>query len=126
MLKVEPNLCSETCETSCDGNEDIIVQVESTGEQHEEEEDPLLISFPAIKSEHKVSCTYVISHVCWPCYGAIQCQVSDGLTSSTALWTPTLSKTVFPACLVKNIVVPGDIIWILVWDIPLLPEILGP
>jgi hypothetical protein len=126
LLKVEPNLCSETRETSCDGNEDIIVRVESTGEQHEEE-DPLLISFPAIKSEHKVSCTYVISHVRWPCCGAIQCQVNDGLTSGTAsLWTPTLSETVLSACLVKNRVLPGDIVWILVRDISLLPRYLVP
>jgi hypothetical protein len=60
LLKVEPGLCSETCVTSYDGNEDIIVQVEATDEQ-DEEEDPLLISFPAIKSEHEVSCTGMFS-----------------------------------------------------------------
>lgn len=94
MLKVEPSLRSETCVTSHDGNEVISVQVEATDDQHEEEEDPLLISFPVIKPEHEVSSTYVISPVLggrllicnkihpaislknfcnkdvpWPCYG---------------------------------------------------------
>lgn len=96
LLKVEPDLCSETCVTSHDGNEVITVQAEATDEQHEE--DPLLISFPVIKPEHEVSCIYVISPVLggrllicnkihpaislknpcnkdvpWPCYGAVQC-----------------------------------------------------
>jgi hypothetical protein len=93
LLKVETGLCTETYVTSRDGNEVISVQVEATDEQ-QEVEDPLLISFPVIKPEHEVRCTYVTSPVVgrrlmicskinlaislktfcnktvsWPCYG---------------------------------------------------------
>jgi hypothetical protein len=53
-LKVEPGSDSETCH---DGNQVIDIKVEVTDVQ--EEEDPVLITFPLMKTEHEVSCMMV-------------------------------------------------------------------
>jgi hypothetical protein len=57
LLEVAPG--SEVCETSSqDGNEVLSIKVEDVPdnqEEGEEEEDPLLITFPVIKNEHEVS-----------------------------------------------------------------------
>jgi hypothetical protein len=61
LLKVELGSCSEACLTSChDGNEVIDIKVEEVVDR-EEEEDPLLITFPVIKAEHEVSSVYLPS-----------------------------------------------------------------
>jgi hypothetical protein len=61
LLKVELGSCNEACLTSChDGNEVINIKVEEVIDT-EEEEDPLLITFPAIKTENEVSSTYLLS-----------------------------------------------------------------
>jgi hypothetical protein len=58
FLRVELGSCNETCVTLHDGNEIISIKVEETT-AIQEEEDPLLIKLPAIKSEHEVSCRFV-------------------------------------------------------------------
>jgi hypothetical protein len=61
LLKVELGSCNEACVTSChDGNEVINIKVEEVLDT-EEEEDPLLITFPVINSEHEVSSMYLPS-----------------------------------------------------------------
>jgi hypothetical protein len=61
LLKVVPGSYSEIYLTpSHDGNQVINIKVEDfVGMQEEEEEDPLLIKFPVMKSEHEVSCMSV-------------------------------------------------------------------
>jgi hypothetical protein len=59
LLKVELGSYNETCH---DENEFIDIKVEVTDAQ-EEEEDPLLIKFPLIKSELEVSCMMVCTRV---------------------------------------------------------------
>jgi hypothetical protein len=56
LLKVELGSYSETCH---DGNQFIDVKVEEGTVAQEEEEDPLLITFPIEKSELEVSCMMV-------------------------------------------------------------------
>jgi hypothetical protein len=66
LLKVEPGSDSETCH---DGNQVIDVKVEEVMDI-QEEEDPVLITFPAIKAEHEVSfmpwCTLLGSFLIYP------------------------------------------------------------
>jgi hypothetical protein len=57
LLEVAPG--SEMCETSSrNGNQVLNMKAEEVPDIQEEEEDPLLITFPVIKNEHEVS------HVC--------------------------------------------------------------
>jgi hypothetical protein len=54
FLESLPGSCSETYLTSFhDGNEVMSIKVEAVTE---EEEDPLLITFPGVKAEYEVSC----------------------------------------------------------------------
>jgi hypothetical protein len=55
ILKDEPGLCSETCLTAHDGNQAIDVKFQK-GSDIEEEDDPVAITFPALKAEQEVSC----------------------------------------------------------------------
>jgi hypothetical protein len=55
LLEFAPGSRSEICETSShDGNEIINIKIEEVPDI-QEEEDPLLITFPVIKDEHEVS-----------------------------------------------------------------------
>jgi hypothetical protein len=55
LLKVVPESCSETCVTSSHfGNQVIDIKVEDVTDM-QEEENSLLLKFPAIKAEHEVS-----------------------------------------------------------------------
>jgi hypothetical protein len=56
LLKVEPGSYSETCLTSShDGSQVLSMNVEKVTNV-QEEDDPLLISLPVIKTEHEVRC----------------------------------------------------------------------
>jgi hypothetical protein len=58
LPKVQPSSCSETCVTSSQNENQVLdmkVEEGSVGEGEEEEEDPLLIPFPAMKTEYDVS-----------------------------------------------------------------------
>lgn len=55
FLKVAPGLCSDTCVPSHDGYQLNDIKVEYIADI-QQEEDPLLITSPKIKSEHVVSC----------------------------------------------------------------------
>jgi hypothetical protein len=58
LLQGVPGSDSETCPMpSHDGNQVICMKVDVTDTQ--EEEDPLLITFTAIKDEHGVSCMFM-------------------------------------------------------------------
>jgi hypothetical protein len=55
LLEVAPGACSEIYDTSShDGNEIVSIKVEDVPDM-QEEEDPLLITFPVVKDEHEVS-----------------------------------------------------------------------
>lgn len=57
FLKCLPGSCSETCITSFrDGSDVMSIKIEAVTE----EEDPLLITFPGMKTEHEVSCIYFV------------------------------------------------------------------
>jgi hypothetical protein len=61
LQKDVPGLCSEMClSSSHDENQVINIKVEATDIQ--EDEHPMLITFPVIKAEHKVSCISVRFH----------------------------------------------------------------
>jgi hypothetical protein len=62
ILKDEPGLCNETCPTSHDGSQAIDVKFQK-GSDIEEDDDPVAITFPALKPEHEVSCISVVRHV---------------------------------------------------------------
>jgi hypothetical protein len=55
LVKVEPGSDSETCH---DGNHFIAIKVEKATDI-QEEDDPVLTTFPVIKAEDVVSCMYV-------------------------------------------------------------------
>jgi hypothetical protein len=61
LLKDEPGLCSESCVTSHDGNRATDVKVRKVSDI-EEDDDPVAITFPALKAEHEVSCMSVCPH----------------------------------------------------------------
>jgi hypothetical protein len=55
LLDVTPGSCSEANDTSSHaGNEIVTIKVEDVPDI-QEEEDPLLITFPVVKEEHEVS-----------------------------------------------------------------------
>jgi hypothetical protein len=64
LLEVVPGSYSETCLTSHDDNQVIDIKVENVADM-QEEEDPLLITSPVIKTEHEVSCmsVYIVRHI---------------------------------------------------------------
>jgi hypothetical protein len=76
LERAVPSSCSETCPTSShDANQVMNIKVEQISDV-EEEEDPL--TFPRIKTEHEVSCTYAyvstVMHI--PQISGIACCIS--------------------------------------------------
>jgi hypothetical protein len=61
IAKDEPGLCSETCLTAHDGNQVIDVKFQK-GSDVEEDDDPVAITFPALKAECEVSCVSMLLH----------------------------------------------------------------
>jgi hypothetical protein len=58
-LKVEPDSCSETCVASSnDGNWVTSMKAEQVSDI-QEGKDPLLITFPGMRTEHELSCMFV-------------------------------------------------------------------
>jgi hypothetical protein len=63
VLKVEPGMYSETClASSDDGFEATDTKVEQISDT-EEDEDPMQVIYPALKTKRKVSCIIVVSIV---------------------------------------------------------------
>ena len=61
VLKVEPASCCETCLTDTHEGNDVTADVKiERGTEVEDEEDPLLITSPDIKTEPEVSFKYFI------------------------------------------------------------------
>jgi hypothetical protein len=61
VLKVEPTSCCETCLTDTHDGSDVSANIKlERGTEVEDEEDPLLITSPDIKTEPEVSFKYFI------------------------------------------------------------------
>jgi hypothetical protein len=63
ILKDETGLCSKMCPTSLDGSQAIDVKFQKSSDV-EEDDDPVAITFPALKADHEVSCMSMCPCVC--------------------------------------------------------------
>ena len=60
LLKAEHGSCTEACPTSSDDKNQVMCLKVKDSTYAGEEGDPLLITYPAVKHEHEVSCVCII------------------------------------------------------------------